>query len=75
MIDLCDRTLCDGSGQVMAHHDPLPEQSDPEIERRGDFLQRWPVSKRVNNSKADADDATLIEPVEATVAASATQHH
>jgi hypothetical protein len=75
MIDLCDRTLCDGSGQVMAHHDPLPEQSDPEIERRGDFLQRWPVSKRVNSSKADADDATLIEPVEATVAASATQHH
>ena len=28
-------TLCDGSGQVMAHHDPLPEQSDPEIETRG----------------------------------------
>jgi putative SOS response-associated peptidase YedK len=27
-----------------------------------DFLQRWPVSKRVNSSKADADDATLIEP-------------
>jgi putative SOS response-associated peptidase YedK len=25
-----------------------------------DFLQRWP--KRVNSSKADADDATLIEP-------------
>jgi putative SOS response-associated peptidase YedK len=29
-----------------------------------DHLQRWPVSKRVNSSKADADDATLIEPVE-----------
>jgi hypothetical protein len=28
-----------------------------------DFLQRWPVSKRVNSSKADADDATLIEKV------------
>jgi putative SOS response-associated peptidase YedK len=28
-----------------------------------DFLQRWPVSKRVNSSKADADDPTLIEPV------------
>jgi hypothetical protein len=24
----------------------------------------WPVSKRVNSSKADADDAMLIEPVE-----------
>jgi putative SOS response-associated peptidase YedK len=29
-----------------------------------DFLQRWPVSKRVNSSKADADDVTLIERVE-----------
>jgi putative SOS response-associated peptidase YedK len=28
-----------------------------------DYLQRWPVSKRVNSSKADADDATLIGPV------------
>ena len=26
-----------------------------------DFLQRWPVSKRVNSSKADANDPTLIE--------------
>jgi hypothetical protein len=26
-----------------------------------DYLQRWPVSRRVNSSKADADDATLIE--------------
>jgi putative SOS response-associated peptidase YedK len=28
-----------------------------------DFLQRWPASKHVNSSKADADDATLIEKV------------
>jgi putative SOS response-associated peptidase YedK len=28
------------------------------------YLRRWPVSKLVNSSKADADDATLIEPVE-----------
>ena len=33
-----------------------------------DFLQRWPVSKRVNSSKADADDATLIDRIEFTVA-------
>jgi len=26
-----------------------------------DLLQKWPVSKRVNSSKAPADDATLIE--------------
>lgn len=32
------------------------------------YLQRWPVSKRVSSSKADADDATLIERVEVTVA-------
>jgi putative SOS response-associated peptidase YedK len=28
-----------------------------------DYLQRWAVSKRVNSSKADKDDANLIEPV------------
>ena len=27
-------------------------------------LQRWAVSKRVNISKSDADDATLIDTVE-----------
>ena len=32
------------------------------------YLQRWPVSKRVNSSKADADDPTLIEPVELAAA-------
>jgi len=29
-----------------------------------DDLQRWPVSKRVNSSKADADSAALIAPVQ-----------
>jgi hypothetical protein len=24
-------TLCDGSGRVVARHDPRPEQGDPEI--------------------------------------------
>jgi hypothetical protein len=28
-----------------------------------EYLQRWPVPKRVNSSKADKDDATLIKPV------------
>jgi putative SOS response-associated peptidase YedK len=28
-----------------------------------DFLQKWPVSKRVNSSRADDDDATLIEKI------------
>jgi hypothetical protein len=29
-----------------------------------DMLQRWPVSKRVNSSKAPAEDATLIDRIE-----------
>jgi putative SOS response-associated peptidase YedK len=28
-----------------------------------DLLQKWPVSKRVNSSRADGDDATLIEAI------------
>jgi putative SOS response-associated peptidase YedK len=31
-----------------------------------DLLQRWPVSKRVNSSRAPADDATLIDRVIST---------
>jgi putative SOS response-associated peptidase YedK len=27
-------------------------------------LKAWPVSRRVNSSKADKDDRTLIEPIE-----------
>jgi putative SOS response-associated peptidase YedK len=30
-----------------------------------DVLQRWPVSKRVNSSRADAQDATLIDKIAA----------
>ncbi len=33
-----------------------------------DFLQKWPVSKRVNSSRTDADDSTLIGRVELAVA-------
>jgi hypothetical protein len=33
-----------------------------------DYLQRWPVSKRVNSSKAGADDAMLIEAIELATA-------
>ena len=29
-----------------------------------DMLRRWPVSKRVNSSKAPADDPTLIDPID-----------
>ena len=33
-----------------------------------DYLQRWPVSKRANSSKADADDPTLIKPIQLAAA-------
>jgi putative SOS response-associated peptidase YedK len=33
-----------------------------------DYLRRWPVSERVNSSKADKDDSTLIDKVELAVA-------
>src|SRR5215470_12085381 len=35
-----------------------------------EVLQKWPVSKRVNSSKAPDDDPTLIDPVDHVVAAS-----
>jgi putative SOS response-associated peptidase YedK len=35
------------------------------------LLQRWPVSKRVNSSRARDDDASLIQRVEPTVASQA----
>ena len=34
-----------------------------------DYLQRRPASKRVNSSKADKDDASLIEQIETVAAA------
>ncbi len=33
-----------------------------------DFLQKWPVSKRVNSSRANDDDETLIGPIELAAA-------
>jgi putative SOS response-associated peptidase YedK len=34
-----------------------------------DVLQKWPVSKRVNSSRTDDGDASLIEPIEKVLAA------
>ena len=33
-----------------------------------DFLQKWPVSKRVISSRANGDDPTFIDKVELAVA-------
>jgi putative SOS response-associated peptidase YedK len=46
----------------------LSGDAGAEYLKSNDYLQRWPVSKRVNSSKADADDTTLIEPVELATA-------
>jgi hypothetical protein len=42
------------------YYNPSGRKTKPSQSPR---LQRWPVSKRVYRSKADADDATLIEPI------------
>jgi hypothetical protein len=31
------------------------------------YLQRWPISKRVNSSKADSNDPTLIDALKQAV--------
>src|ERR1700722_4330345 len=43
---------------------PIPAMAETLKPAPNDYLQRRPVSKRVNSSKADANDATLIERLE-----------
>jgi putative SOS response-associated peptidase YedK len=72
-----DRATGD-NGMVAEVHDRMPVVLEPEnftpwLENVAGLeiltptaegvLQRWPVSKRVNSSKADTNDATLIGPV------------
>jgi putative SOS response-associated peptidase YedK len=50
-----------------------PDQFEPWLSGRAgmevlkpaanDVLQRWPVSKRVNSSRASDDDETLVDPM------------
>jgi putative SOS response-associated peptidase YedK len=78
-IKSCSMIITEPNALVAEVHDRMPvllmpEQFDHWL--RGDmgveelkpapddYLQRWAVSKRVNSSKADRDDATLIEKVE-----------
>jgi len=43
----------------------LSGEADREVLKpaANDFLQRWPVSKRVNSSRAPNDDPSLIERI------------
>jgi hypothetical protein len=43
-------------------------KTKPSHKKKKRRLQPWPVSKRVISSKADADNATLIDPVELAAA-------
>src|SRR6266852_5006149 len=74
----CAMIISEPNGFVAQLHDRMPVLLKPEqfdhwlsgnmtvdelkpIEN--DYLQRWSVSKRVNSSKADSNDPTLIDPV------------
>jgi putative SOS response-associated peptidase YedK len=74
----CAMVITDANEFVAEVHDRMPvvlepDQFEPWIlggagaellkPARSDVLQRWPVSKRVNSSRASDDDATLIDPL------------
>ena len=79
----CAMIITEPNGFAAQVHDRMPAflteaQFTPWLSREAgagmlkpapnDYLQRWTVSKRVNSSKADADDPTLIDKVEVAAA-------
>ncbi len=63
MVELNDRMpvlLTEKQFEPWLSAEAGPELLKPASE---DFLQRWPVSKRVNSSRATDDDPTLIDPI------------
>jgi putative SOS response-associated peptidase YedK len=79
----CTMIITEPNGFVAEVHDRMPvllteAQFEPWLTGEAgqeylkpppnDFLQKCPVSRRVNGSRADDDDATLIEKVELAVA-------
>ena len=78
-LESCTMIITEPNDFVAEVHDRMPvSQKDFEPWLTGaaevellkpaaeDMLQRWPVWKRVNSSKAPADDATLIDQVAAS---------
>jgi putative SOS response-associated peptidase YedK len=74
----CTMIITEANEFVGKIHDRMPVLLQPQdfdawltghagIERlrpaANDYLQMWPVSRRVNSSKAADDDSTLIEPI------------
>jgi putative SOS response-associated peptidase YedK len=79
----CKMIITEPNGFAAQVHDRMPAflteaQFTPWLSREAgagmlkpapnDYLQGWTVSKRVNSSKADADDPTLIDQVEVAAA-------
>ena len=77
-VKSCAMIITDANDFVAAVHHRMPvilkpDQHEPWLmgnagvellkPAANDLLQRWPVSKRVNSSRADADDPTLIDPL------------
>jgi putative SOS response-associated peptidase YedK len=84
-VKSCAMVITDANQFVAEVHDRMPVILEPEhfgpwLEGRAglevlkpaanDVLQCWPVSRRVNSSRADDSDATLIDPVSSDAAAS-----
>ena len=78
-IKSCTMIICEPNELVAEAHDRMPVLLQPvrlvnwlsgdmgveELKPApNDYLQRWAVSKRVNSSKADKEDATLIQRIE-----------
>jgi putative SOS response-associated peptidase YedK len=74
----CTMIITEPNAFVSEVHDSMPmllaeDQFEPRLSGAAgvellkpapdDMLQRWPVSKRLNSSRAPADDPTLIEPI------------
>jgi putative SOS response-associated peptidase YedK len=81
-VKSCAMIITDANDFVAEVHDRMPVILEPDqfepwltagagvelLKPAADHtLQRWPVSKRVNSSRADADDATLIDPLTGSV--------
>jgi putative SOS response-associated peptidase YedK len=82
-IKSCSMIITEPNAFVAEVHDRMPVllmpnqfdhwlcgemQADELKPAPNDYLQRWTVSKRVNSSKADKDDASLIKRVEVSAA-------
>jgi hypothetical protein len=77
-VKSCAMIVTDANDFVAEVHDRMPVILEPDqhepwlmgnagvdmLKPAADHtLQRWPVSKRVNSSRANADDATLSDPL------------